>query len=202
MDLLKNRNAMIRHRLVSALLPVLLLAACTAEESRQPSSEAQAPAAAASTVASVEQASLGSIPNLSRAGNLFFAGQPNSDDLGLLEGAGITTVINLRHPAELGGFDEGAAVRDLGLSYESLPWNGPDELTDDVFEATRALLREVDSPTLFHCGSANRVGAVWLPFRVLDQGVDLEQAVAEARQVGMRTPEYEALARDYIARNR
>ncbi len=193
---------MIRSRLASALLPVLLLAGCTATETRQPSAGTPSPAPVATAVAAVEPAALGSIPNLTRSGHLYFAGQPSPDDLRLLPESGITTVINLRHPEEVTGFDEGAAARDLGLAYEPLPWNGPAELSDDVFDQARALLRGIDSPTLFHCGSANRVGAVWLPYRVLDEGVDLEQAVAEARQVGMRTPEYETLARDYIARNR
>lgn len=190
---------MIRHRFGPAILLILLLSGCTSTESRQPVVETDAVAEA---VASVESATIGSIPNLTRSGDLYLAGQPTPGDLPLLKEAGITTVISLRHPEELAGFDEGAAVRELGLTYAPLPWNGPDELTDDVFDEARALLREIDSPALLHCGSANRVGAVWLPFRVLDEGVDVEQAVAEAKQIGMRTPGYETAARDYIARNR
>jgi hypothetical protein len=52
-----------------------------------------------------------------------------------------------------------------------------------------------------HCASANRVGAVWIPFRVLDQGIELEAAVAGAKAIGLETPEYEAKARDYVERH-
>jgi ubiquinone/menaquinone biosynthesis C-methylase UbiE len=54
---------------------------------------------------------------------------------------------------------------------------------------------------MLHCGSANRVGAVWLTYRVLDQGVPIETAIEEAKTIGLRSPEYEAKARDYIHRH-
>jgi hypothetical protein len=52
-----------------------------------------------------------------------------------------------------------------------------------------------------HCGSSNRVGAVWLPWRVLDGGVEVEKAVAEAKPIGLKKAEYEEKALDYIKRN-
>jgi uncharacterized protein (TIGR01244 family) len=192
---------MIRSRLLPALVVALVLAGCTEPASRQPTPSAARVQSSDPAREALQPAEIGSIPNLTRLGDLYFAGQPSPGDLALLPDAGVTTVISLRHGAELGGFDEKAAVQDLGLQYLEVPWNGPAELTDDVFDRTRAMLLEVDSPTLFHCGSANRVGAVWLPYRVLDEGVDVEQAVEEARHIGMRTPEYEARALDYIARN-
>jgi uncharacterized protein (TIGR01244 family) len=192
---------MIRLRPAPALLVALLLVGCAESADRRPEATGPRIESDDAAVAGVEPASLGGIPNLTRAGNLYFAGQPSPDDWALLPGAGITAVITLRHDAELGGFDEEEAVRDLGLEFASIPWNGPAELTDETFDRTRELLGQVDSPTLFHCGSANRVGAVWLPYRVLDQGVDVERAVEEARRIGLRTPEFEARALDYIARN-
>lgn len=192
---------MIRSRRLAALVAGLILAGCAESTSRQPAPSAAQVQPADPARETVQTAGIGSIPNLTRLGDLYFAGQPSAGDLALLPDAGVTTVISLRHEAELGGFDEKSAVQDLGLQYLEVPWNGPAELTDDVFDRTRAMLLEVDSPTLFHCGSANRVGAVWLPYRVLDEGVPVEQAVEEARKIGMRTPEYEARALDYIARN-
>ena len=195
---------MLRLRIASVLTLALALAACAPAEPARPTSApaSNTPAAEAVAPASLQAASIGSIPNLTRFGDVYFAGQPSPADLELAKDAGITTVISLRHPAELGGFDEAGAVQALDMDYESVPWNGPAELTDAVFDSVRALLAGVDSPTLLHCGSANRVGAVWLPYRVLDHGADLEEAVAEAKRIGMRTPGYEEAARDYIARNR
>jgi hypothetical protein len=65
----------------------------------------------------------------------------------------------------------------------------------------RELLRTTERPLLFHCASANRVGANWIPYRMLDQGVTWEQAVDEARAMGLRTEAYVDLARDYVARH-
>jgi uncharacterized protein (TIGR01244 family) len=144
--------------------------------------------------------SIGAIPNLTRAGDLYLAGQPTEADLHALRTEGITRFITLRHAEELGNYDQAGAVGAAGMQYTTLPWNGPDQLTDDVFDAVRDVLSANEGPAILQCRSANRVGAVWLPYRVLDQGVDLEQAVMEARRVGMGSPAYEALAREYIAR--
>jgi hypothetical protein len=38
-------------------------------------------------------------------------------------------------------------------------------------------------------------------YRVLDQGIGVEQAIAEARALQMNDPAYEARARDYIRRH-
>lgn len=193
-----------RTALIALLLAAFVVAGCSPSASRPPEPAPPAPAEAspADPAALLEPASVGQVPRLSRAGHILLAGQPTADDFPALREAGVTTVINLRHAIEMDGFDEAAAVEASGMAYEALPWNGPAELNDALFDRTRELLREADGNVLLHCASANRVGAVWLPFRVLDQGVDLEQAVEEAKQAGMRTPEYETMARDYIARHR
>ncbi len=112
---------------------------------------------------------------------------------------GVQTVVNICHPKEL-SFDEAGHVASLGLNYLNPAWNGPDELTDEMFATYREILREGERPMLLHCGSANRVGAVWLPYRVLDEGIEVEAALAEAKTVGLRSPAYEQKALDYIRR--
>ncbi len=42
---------------------------------------------------------------------------------------------------------------------------------------------------VLHWGRANRVGVAWMAHRVLDDGVGIEAARAEAKAVGLRTPE-------------
>jgi protein tyrosine phosphatase (PTP) superfamily phosphohydrolase (DUF442 family) len=63
-------------------------------------------------------------------------------------------------------------------------------------------LKTVERPLLFHCASANRVGALWLPYRVLDNGITYDAALAEAKQVGLRAPGMETKAKDYIERHK
>ena len=148
----------------------------------------------------LETRELGGTPNVHALDTVWLAGQPSQSDFGQAKAAGIKTVINLRQAGEFTAFDEEQVVTSLGLQYIALPWRGPNELTDEVFDRTRELLRSVEQPVLLHCGSANRVGAVWLPWRVLDGGLTFEEALEEAHTVGLRTEAYEAKARDYVER--
>ncbi|MDF1813784.1 MAG: DUF3365 domain-containing protein, partial [Verrucomicrobiales bacterium] len=66
----------------------------------------------------------------------------------------------------------------------------------------RATLQTAPRPLLLHCGSSNRAGAVWLAARALDQGVELEKAVEDAKLVGLKKEAYEEKARAYIATRR
>ena len=149
----------------------------------------------------VEKSSLGKTRNVHRAGTLYLAGQPTPDDLGLLKKAGIRTVITLRTEGEI-RWDEEKDLKEAGMAFCKIPFRKPETLTDAVFDRVRKMLKQHEGkPVLLHCGSANRVGAVWLPYRVLDQGVPLSQAVREAKAVGLRTPAYLERALDYIKRH-
>lgn len=150
----------------------------------------------------LQASTIGNTRNVHVFGDVYLAGQPTPEDFAIAEEAGIRTVINSRREVELDGFDEEALVTELGMRYIALPWNGPDELTDDVFDRSRELLETAERPILFHCASANRIGAVWIPWRVLDGGVPYEEALVEAKLIGLRTDAYEAKAADYVARRR
>jgi uncharacterized protein (TIGR01244 family) len=147
----------------------------------------------------LEARELGSIPNLHAYGDVLLAGQPSAADLELVAAEGVRTVVNMRKQEEL-ELDEGPLVERLGMAYVHAPWNGPDELTDEVFDTYRALLEDAERPLLLHCKSANRVGAVWLAWRVLDGGLGVDEARAEAREVGLKSPQYEARALEYVER--
>lgn len=170
---------------------LLILLGCQAD----PAPQAQAPE-------KLEPAQCGTIKQLHVANGIYLAGQPAADDFALLQGLGIKTVLNIRHARETPDLSEAKLSEELGMTYIHLPWNGPDELTDAMFDDMRRVLRDAERPMLFHCGSANRVGAGWLAYRVLDQGMELDDALAEAKVVGMRTPAYEARALDYISQHR
>lgn len=149
------------------------------------------------TDAKVEPATCGNVRNLSRVGEIYLAGQPTQDDFPLLKDLGIKAVINLRRATET-NLDEKALVEQNGMAYIHIPWNGPDQLTDARMDAMRQALRDSPRPLLLHCGSANRVGPAWIAYRVLDENASIKQAIAEAKQIGMRTPEYETIAVRYI----
>ena len=142
---------------------------------------------------------IGDVKNVHRSGNLIFSGQFSPDDLQSMKSLGIQRVITLRNEGEA-DFDEPEAVTDADLEFHRVPFASEEALTDEVFNEVRDLLRDDTQKTLLHCGSANRVGGVWLTYRVLDQGVDVATAVAEAKKIGLRTPYIERKALDYIAR--
>lgn len=127
---------------------------------------------------------------------------PDAAALGAARDAGVTTVIDFRKPSESTGFDERAGAESLGLRYVNIPFQNENELTDEVFDATRAALKDLKGVALMHCRSGNRAAAAWLPYRVLDDGVPWDQALSEARAIGLKAPALEARARDYIERAR
>lgn len=146
--------------------------------------------------------SLGTTNNVHAAGTILLAGQPSADDLALAKKAGVRTVINLRSRGEI-SWNEKAIVERLGMKFIDLGFRAPDDLTDEVFDESRQALNKAnkDNGVLLHCASANRVGALWLAFRVLDGKKTIAEAKTEAAAVGLKTEAYQAKALDYIKRH-
>ena len=127
------------------------------------------------------------------------AGQPNADDVKRLGKAGYKVVVDLRAPDEPRGFDEEAAVREAGMDYVNLPVAGPP--SDETFDTFRQVLRDPQNrPALVHCGSANRVGGALIPYLVLDEGKEPQEAVQAAARIGLRSRELADRAVEYVTR--
>jgi len=171
-------------------LTLLALAAC--------SSQNESEIVATQLTESLRAEEVGSVPKLHRYGDVYLAGQPRAEDFELFRERGVRTVLDIRHDSETPELNERQLVEALGMTYIYIPWNGPDELNDRVLDEMRTVLVDAQRPILFHCGSANRVGAGWLAYRALDEGLSLEEAHAEALEVGLRTPAYEAKALEYV----
>lgn len=140
-------------------------------------------------------------PGLANAGapleGIATAGQPDVEHLRRLADAGYRTIIDLRPPREERGYDEPETVRRAGMRYVSLPVEpeGPDST---VFERFRELMRDTGHrPALVHCSSANRVGALLIPYLILDEGRTEEDTLETARRVGLRSGELEQAALRY-----
>ncbi len=115
------------------------------------------------------------------------AGALHADDIALLREAGVREVINLRAPEETPGFDEAAAVRGAGIAYHDLPIRGAADLTRaNVMRFDRLLDRAGDNPTLVHCASSNRVGAMIALRAALVEGQSAEAALTEGRRWGLK----------------
>jgi uncharacterized protein (TIGR01244 family) len=154
------------------------------------------------TTEKLEPYQCGTVQRLHTYKGVFLASQPAPADFEQAKKGGVKTVVNLRPASEIKDFDEKKVVGDLGLAYHNPAFGSAAELTDAKFDEVRNLLRTAERPILLHCASANRVGAVWMAYRVLDEGATLEQATAEAKIVGLKSPDLEKAAKDYIARNK
>ena len=114
---------------------------------------------------------------------------------------GFKSVINLRQATEANANIEQNAARakELGLKYIHIPFNTQqlDPAVIDKFLA--AIADKSNQPAYVHCGSASRVGSVWLAKRVIQDGWTVEKATEEAKAIGLRGEPLEKFALDYIA---
>jgi protein tyrosine phosphatase (PTP) superfamily phosphohydrolase (DUF442 family) len=116
-------------------------------------------------------------------------GQPGASTLRALKEAGGAIVLDVRDPMEPRPVDEAALVKELGMEYVNVPV-GPGSLNDATLERILGVLRGAGERTVFfHCGSGNRVGGALIPYLMLDQGMEEEDAVGQAMRVGLRSAE-------------
>jgi uncharacterized protein (TIGR01244 family) len=114
------------------------------------------------------------------------AGQPSPQGMAQLKALGFKTVINLRTEKE-GANEEAATVKALGLAYVSVPVTAETLSQADADAVGRVIDDPAAGPVLLHCATANRVGAVWAILRVR-QGKSIDEAEAEGRAVGLKSP--------------
>jgi protein tyrosine phosphatase (PTP) superfamily phosphohydrolase (DUF442 family) len=128
-------------------------------------------------------------------------GQPTAEQLKALNEAGGAIVLDLRDPMEPRPVDEPALVRQLGMEYVNVPVRAG-ALDDLVLERVLGVLRAAGDRTVFvHCGSGNRVGGALLPYLILDQGMEEQDAIEQAMRVGLRSAEMLEWGLDYVRRN-
>jgi uncharacterized protein (TIGR01244 family) len=126
--------------------------------------------------------------------------QPDADTLRIAAEAGYVAVIDLRGPEEDRGLDEKAMVAELGMSYMSLPIVGNAAINYANAAELDRLLTQVDGPVLLHCGSGNRVGALFA-LREKLHGASDEQAMATGRAAGLVNPQLESVVIERLAEN-
>ena len=146
----------------------------------------------------LKEKKLGEIQNVHALGNIYLAGQPSPEDLLVLQAEGIKTIISLRHTTEV-PWDEAGAVERGGMKFVHVPFSAAKQLKPEIFDKVLKILRDKKrSPVVLHCASANRVGAIWYAYRVLDGKLSPDAAMKEAQTVGLRTPAYLDRAQEYV----
>ena len=128
-------------------------------------------------------------------------GAVDATAMSALKSEGYVSVINLRLASEQGADVEAgrAAAQAAGLKYIHLPFNAaqPDPTVVDRFLG--AVADKSNQPVFVHCGSANRVGGVWMIKRVLQDGWPVDRAKTEAEAIGLNSPQLVTFATEYIA---
>lgn len=129
------------------------------------------------------------------------AGATTPDALPEIKKLGFASVINLRRDGEP-GVDIAAARNTAsahGLKYVHIPVDSSNPSAASVEEFLKAVGDPANQPTYIHCGTANRVAAMWLIKRVVVDGWDVQRATDEATTIGLTSPTLKKFALDYVA---
>lgn len=126
------------------------------------------------------------------------AGATPPEVMAELKTRGFVAIINFRTDGERGATVEAGktAAEEVGLNYIHLPFREPSAEVTESF--LNAVADPANHPIYIHCGSANRVGAMWLIKRVKLDGWSLEEATAEAEAIGLRSKGLKKFALKYV----
>lgn len=178
------------------VLALLLLASCGLTGPEEDAPFADQP---------IEARAVEGLPSLVAVGpRVLIGGQPTPLGFSEARRAGVTLVLNLRPESEL-QFDERALVEGLGMDYVNLPVTVAtlDDARVEAFIEQLHLLRRrpgSEDRVLLHCSSGNRVAALWAMYELREGGLPLEQALARARQAGLKSPELVQFIGEWAAR--
>lgn len=126
-----------------------------------------------------------SIPSLRKLSDeVWISGQPDAGQLAAARAAGLRTVVSLCPDGEC-GWDEKSTAGSLGLAYATLPVGAACDLTPAAARRLHELLESCAKPALVHCGSGNRVGALFALKAFHVHGHTPEDALARGRAAGL-----------------
>jgi len=126
-------------------------------------------------------------------------GQPTEQQLKAFKVAGGEVVLDNRDPMEPRPFDEPAIVRAAGLEYISLPIVHGAVTTDTMKSMHQTLKKLEGKKALLHCSSGNRTAAALIPYLMVDQKLEQEDAVDLAMSIGLRSAELMEIAVQYAS---
>lgn len=115
---------------------------------------------------------------------LIVGGQPAEEDFSVFKALGISDVVNLRPVSEVISYDEALLAKAFSMDYHVIPVTEIDSF--DMLSAQR-LKRILDKrqPTVVHCASGNRVGALISLMAFWLEGVSAAEAYKAGINAGM-----------------
>jgi uncharacterized protein (TIGR01244 family) len=189
---------MSKTSVVAAALMVLAAGALACGGSEAPAAAPAQQAAAEAPAAAVDTAPEGVVNYTRIDATVACAGATPPEAMAEIKARGFASVINFRTAGERGAtVDAGqAAAEAAGLRYHHLPFREPSAEVAETFLATVG--DPANQPAFIHCGSANRVGAMWLIKRVKQDGWTVDDALAEAETIGLRSEGLREFALAYV----
>ena len=128
------------------------------------------------------------------------AGAITPDSVAQIKKMGYTSIINLREATEQGAnIDaEADAAKKAGINFFHVPFNGgmPSAVAVDQF--LKAITMKGSEPAFIHCAGGNRAAAMWFVKRALIDKWPIEQAMAEATDLGFTSAPLKTFAMDYV----
>lgn len=157
---------------------------------------------ASMAAAQVTKSEIPGIRNFSRVdATVGCGGATEPSAMPALRSDGFKSVVNLRLANEDGANIEAgrAAAEKAGLKYIHLPFDSANPDAKVVERFLSVVSDKSNQPVYIHCGSANRVGAVWMIKRALKDGWEVGKAQQEAEAIGLTNPQLKTFAAEYIA---
>jgi len=125
-------------------------------------------------------------------GRVYISGQPSEEAIEELGRRGVTVVVNTRTPAEVEDrekvpFDEEKIVRDLGMSYVSIPLGGEDyPYNPEAVQQLAEALSTEKGRVLIHCLYGGRAAYLWVAYLIQNEGLSLEEAMARGEAMVLK----------------
>ena len=127
--------------------------------------------------------------NLYRSGNIIIAGQPLSEAaMQKLEAEGVSTIVNLRTPAEMQNRESTPIAEEqlagrLSIDYHQFPTGGPDyPYSPATVSAFNSVVENASGPVFLHCNSARRATHLWVAWLHQHRGLSIDEAIELGRQ--------------------
>lgn len=112
-----------------------------------------------------------------RIGDLLFGGQPSEAALAQLAAEGYKTVLSTRGEDET-GWDEEAKVRELGMTFISIPMPHPlTAITDEHVKLFTDAMKIAKRPIVVHCGSGDRAAGLWAVWLAEHEKIPPKEAI-------------------------
>jgi protein tyrosine phosphatase (PTP) superfamily phosphohydrolase (DUF442 family) len=121
--------------------------------------------------------------------DMFIGGQPTEKALRDLKAAGVTTVVNLRMPAEMAriSFDEAALLKELGITYVHIPLGGPDNpYAPAALDQFSKVMASAQGKVLLHCTVAWRASHMWGAYLIRERKMPVATALEQVKSINLR----------------